>query len=260
MRREASAYQVSHTKIPVNGLEKPIKILHLSDFHASEDVSFDQIHKAIQIARESTDPDLVCLTGDYMTTDFPDRSNFIETFSSITDIAPTIAIIGNHDFTRNPHGSVTFRPMLDLLRSCNFKTLFNEKLSLDIQGQQIEIVGLGDIWSGTCRPQRVINTMDEKSEPRPPRIVLSHNPDSKATLQRYDWDLMLCGHTHGGQLKIPFTDIRPILPIRDKAYSSGLYDWDQRKIFITRGVGNQHGLRFNCPPELSLIHLIPQIS
>ncbi|MEM9026338.1 MAG: phosphodiesterase YaeI [Verrucomicrobiota bacterium] len=257
MRREASDFEVTHTDISLSGIEKTISILHLSDIHSSEDVPFDLLKRAVNLAVSSCDPDFVCLTGDYKTTDFPDQAEFIETLSPISEIAPAFAIIGNHDFSPRPDGMVTFKPMLDLLRACRFDPLFNEKRIVACGDQTLELYGLGDIWSGTCRPQNCLNRLDETEGPRPPRLVLSHNPDSKTVLQPYDWDLMLCGHTHGGQIKIPFTDIRPILPISDKAFSAGLYDWDQRKVFITRGVGNQHGLRFNCRPEISVIHLQP---
>lgn len=258
MRREASNFEITHTDIRLPKLKKPITLLHLSDFHCSPDVPFEETQKAIRMVSEQSKPDFICLTGDYMTTDLPDADRFRETLSPLAQLAPTYAIIGNHDFTRRPSGAITFGPMLELLQSCGFQTLFNEKRMLKIREQDIELSGFGDIWSGTCRPQRVLKKLSESDAQRPPSIILSHNPDSKQPLQSYDWDLMLCGHTHGGQLKIPFTNMRPILPLADKHYCDGLYAWNKRQIFITRGVGNQHGVRFNCRPELSLIKLLPE--
>ena len=260
MRREATAYEVTQTEIRLPRLKKPVTVLHLSDFHASKDVSFDQLKAAVQRATEVVKPDIICLTGDYMTIEFPDASGFREALAPLSQLAPTYAIIGNHDFTRTAHGSVSFSKMIGLLDSCGFDVMFNESRKIDVSGQPLQITGLGDIWSGTCRPQQTLNKLADGPIDRPPRIVLSHNPDSKRTLQPYDWDLMLCGHTHGGQLRIPFTNIYPILPLADRNYVEGLHAWDDRQIFITRGIGNQHGLRFNCRPEISVLNLAPEAS
>jgi predicted MPP superfamily phosphohydrolase len=65
---------------------------------------------------------------------------------------------------------------------------------------------------------------------------------------------MLCGHTHGGQCQIPFVGA-PFAPIQDLRFLEGLQPWNDRWIHVTRGVGNLHGLRFNCRPEVNLLNL-----
>lgn len=84
--------------------------------------------------------------------------------------------------------------------------------------------------------------------------MLCHNPDAKDKLRASAWDLMLCGHTHGGQLRLPGIG-RPFAPVRDVRYVEGLRPWEGRLIHITRGIGNLHGLRFNCRPEINLLNL-----
>ena len=75
-------------------------------------------------------------------------------------------------------------------------------------------------------------------------VLLSHNPDSKTEVQDHPWDLMLCGHAHGGQLWIPFFGA-PFASIRDRRFVKGLRRWNNRWIHVTKGVGNLHGLRLN---------------
>jgi len=116
------------------------------------------------------------------------------------------------------------------------------------------MVGLGDIWSGLANPRAVLK--QKRTEEDETVIVLSHNPDSKELLKSYDWDLTLCGHTHGGQVVVPFLGLRPFLPVRDKSFPEGVLTWEKRHIHITRGVGNLHGMRFNCRPEISILNLI----
>ena len=83
---------------------------------------------------------------------------------------------------------------------------------------------------------------------------MSHNPDSKEMLRRWPWDLLLSGHTHGGQVIIPFQGPR-YAPVTDKRYVAGLKPWESRQIHVTRGVGNFAGVRFRCRPEVSLLIL-----
>lgn len=66
---------------------------------------------------------------------------------------------------------------------------------------------------------------------------------------------MLSGHTHGGQIVVPLLGWRPFAPVRDLRYVEGLHEWSGRQIYTTRGVGNLHGLRFNCPPEVSVLEV-----
>ena len=87
-----------------------------------------------------------------------------------------------------------------------------------------------------------------------PIIVLSHNPDSKDILGDYPWDMMLCGHTHGGQLYLPILGT-PFAPVKDHRYVHGLKAWNDRLIHTTSGIGNLFGMRFNCRPEVSLLTL-----
>jgi len=87
------------------------------------------------------------------------------------------------------------------------------------------------------------------------KIVLAHNPDSKDYLGDFDWQLMLCGHTHGGQIAVPLLGA-PHAPIKDKRFIEGLNPWRDRFIYTTRGVGSLYGTRLYCRPEVSIIDLV----
>ncbi|MDR1191385.1 MAG: hypothetical protein LBK60_06960 [Verrucomicrobiales bacterium] len=66
---------------------------------------------------------------------------------------------------------------------------------------------------------------------------------------------MVCGHTHGGQTRLPFIGT-PFAPVKDQRYVAGLNEWHGRRIYTSRGVGNLHGVRFNCRPEVTLLELV----
>ncbi len=85
-----------------------------------------------------------------------------------------------------------------------------------------------------------------------PTIVLCHNPKGRELLDRYHWDLMLSGHTHGGQIRLPFFS-SPLLMVEGETMASGFYPYGEKSVFVTPGIGYIGPGRFNCPPEVNLI-------
>ncbi len=271
--------------LPGARLDFPIKILHLSDFHASKVVPYRFIENAIDVGI-SLAPDLICLTGDYCTHRIPASvENYRRILQKLPAVAPTFACFGNHDCcysAGSPREYVDFLHVGELLRSAGIRVLFNEKQQVTVRGEPLTIAGLGDISSCAMHPGMVLQKIDsqrrhqknkqqrkavllngnanianiekENNIPDSPIILLSHNPDTKKFLTDYHWDLLLSGHTHGGQFKIPGLGA-PFAPVRDSQFAEGLHQWNSRWIHVTRGVGNVHGLRINCPPQVSLLEL-----
>ena len=251
---EPDMFEITEKSIRINRFSRPLRILHLSDFHFSNCVSLKSIEKAIDLSIEQK-PDIAFLTGDFITWKFQGESYYRDILLKLTSAFPTFACIGNHDGGRwaaSSHGYKDFSKVKKLLQSSNIHFLFNEKIIVEINHQKFEIVGLGDLWTGDLNPKLVLK---KKRDENIPIIVMSHNPDSKSELKLYDWDLLLCGHTHGGQLVIPILDYRPFLPVKDKSFPEGILSWENRHIHITRGIGNLHGLRFNCRPEISILNV-----
>jgi hypothetical protein len=117
-----------------------------------------------------------------------------------------------------------------------------------VRNATITLVGVGDLWSNEIEPRRAFAGVGGEN----PTVLLAHNPDSKDVLRYRPWDLMLSGHTHGGQIIVPFEGAR-YAPVKDKRYVAGLKAWGTRQIHVTRGVGNLGGVRFRCRPEASLL-------
>jgi predicted MPP superfamily phosphohydrolase len=105
-----------------------------------------------------------------------------------------------------------------------------------------------DLWSGEIDAQAAFRDLDAQR----PAILLAHNPDSKDSLNGYPWNLMLSGHTHGGQVIVPFKG-PCFAPVKDLRFIAGLKRWGTRHIFVNRGVGNLGGVRFDCRPEVSIV-------
>jgi len=117
---------------------------------------------------------------------------------------------------------------------------------------EFKLVGLGDLREGDFFPDRCMSPRELGEESVMPTIVLSHNPKGRELLGGYHWNLMLSGHTHGGQIKLPFFST-PLLTSEGETMYSGFHPYEDKQVFVTRGIGYIGPGRFNCPPEINLI-------
>jgi predicted MPP superfamily phosphohydrolase len=230
----------------------PVRLLQLSDFHASEEVSLDFIQSAITRALQLK-PDLICLTGDFITWRYGAFPRYAEILKPLADAAPVYAVLGNHDGGRwvGAAGYPDTSPVRELLSAARIELLHNRSREVRIQGRSLVLAGVGDLWAEELDGAAAFGRLPGDAT----TILLSHNPDSKEVLGKHPWDLMLSGHTHGGQCDLVFFGT-PFAPVRDKRFVRGLHRWNARWIHVTAGVGNLHGVRFNCRPEASLLTLV----
>jgi predicted MPP superfamily phosphohydrolase len=229
------------------------RILHLSDLHVSNVVPLSLIEKAVDLGLAAK-PDVICLTGDFITNKYGfDVEKYGGILRRLSAAAPTFASLGNHDggsWVATRWGFSDTSVVRGLLTAANVRLLHNESEVIRVGGRQVRFAGLGDLWADEIDADRAFATAP--GGPQLAVILLSHNPDSKDILGQYPWDLMLCGHTHGGQVLIPGLGPR-FAPVYDKRFVAGLKAWNGRQIFVTRGVGNLHGVRLNCRPEVTLL-------
>ena len=246
------------------------KLVQLSDFHYDGlRLSENMLAQAIE-ATNQAEPDLVVLTGDYVTDD-PDRINpLVQRLKHLQSRAGVYAVLGNHDLCyRRSKAQVT-----SSLTSIGVRVLWNE-VAYPL-GSELPFVGLADLWSREFNPAPVMNQLD----PKKPCIVLSHNPDSAEPLQQWRVDLQLSGHTHGGQIMIPgfgpapvlFQKLQPNLPksvqrwipymkacvrvLKHWEWSQGLHQVGKNQLYINRGLGTYRPGRLFCPPEVTVITLV----
>jgi predicted MPP superfamily phosphohydrolase len=265
LRFEANWLETTKKTVKLDHFRKDakIKVLHLSDLHLSSVVSIDDIDFALKEGFQGS-PDIMLLTGDFITDQLPD-TEFQELGNCLAKYAsrvPTFASLGNHDggsWAAERGGYKTPDRVKAMLASAKVNLLDNQRYPTRIylRGQPIVLTGVGDYWSESCKPKGCLRPLGPKKPNSPEvNILLCHNPDAKELLKGYDWDLMLCGHTHGGQFKIPFSNYAPFAPVMDRSMTEGLHQWEGRQIHITRGVGNLYGIRLNCRPEISLLELV----
>jgi uncharacterized protein len=240
-------------KLPCNGLARGVRILQLSDFHASSAVPFSLIETAVEMGLESK-PDVICLTGDFVTDAAAfDETEYTRILRRLSSAAPVFASLGNHDggrWSAERGGFMNSSVIRALLDRSQISLLHNRSEVVRLRDQTLRFAGVGDLWSDGVDGDLAFADV----RPDDPVILLAHNPDTKDVLADRPWNLMLSGHTHGGQVVLPFVGER-FVPVRDKRFIAGLKQWNARQVYITRGVGSIRGVRVNCRPEVTVLDL-----
>lgn len=251
-RWESVRLETTFRRVEGLGLKERIRVLHLSDFHASWCVPWSLIRESVERGMAEK-PDVVVLTGDFISRPTDKLDGYAEVLAALEGHPHCYGSFGNHDGPYDsPWTRTVARDMEELMAGWGVKFLVNRRVEAEIRGQQLRIAGLGDLWWEEANPELCLG---QTGESRPPTLLLAHNPDTKVLLEGYGWDVMFCGHTHGGQVVVPFFNWAPVLPVKDRSMVAGMYPWKGRHIHITRGVGNLHGLRFSCRPEVSIVDL-----
>jgi uncharacterized protein len=245
---------VSRVKLPRMSLTSGVRILHLSDFHASPAVPFSLIENSVELGLKAK-PDVICLTGDFVTDATPfDHAEYRRILRRLSSAAPVFAVLGNHDggewSATSGHGLKDTCAVEALLEASHVPLLHNRSEQVRVRDQSIRFAGVADLWGGEVDGDLAFAEVpnDEKA------ILLAHNPDTKDILADRPWDLMLSGHTHGGQVVLPGLG-QHFVPVRDKRFVAGLKPWNERQIYVTRGVGSIDGVRVNCRPEVTVLDL-----
>jgi predicted MPP superfamily phosphohydrolase len=245
---------VEHVAVPMPGLAARWhnrRIVHLSDFHAGR-TSIGHIRNALDLAA-SLKPEVLAITGDFIDHARVDHGPLCEALRKVTAHIETIGITGNHDFSHNFVDLTCVNALCSALLGAGVRMLRNGVHQPRAGPGELCFAGVEDYWSGAMRADTL-----RLAPPESRVIVLSHNPDSYEDLDAHRFDLMLSGHTHGGQVCVPFFGPL-ILPVRKRERYAGLYHlspkFPDRALYITRGVGHILQVRLFCPPEVTCITL-----
>jgi hypothetical protein len=243
----AEANSLSLEKIDVHLKRLPkkldrMRIVHLSDIHHSPFTSLEHIKRAVKIANRLK-PDMFILTGDYVSHETEYIAPVAEVLGSLKSGFGTYACLGNHDHWTD--GEL----VTHLLRGEGIKVLINEGFRFEARGAAFWLAAVDDHMAGTVDLAAAMRG----AFPDEMKLLLAHNPIILRQAARYEIDLVLSGHTHGGQVKIRDKE-KKILPRRK--LSSGLHSRKETQIYITRGIGTVVlPVRYQCPPEISLLEL-----
>ncbi len=246
---ERNVVQVNRYRVAVANLPwsfQGFTLAQLTDLHLGFLVS-ESFVEGIVHRTNGLGADAIVCTGDYV----HDRNTTAEIdkvwplLSQLEAREGVYSVLGNHD-----HWADTERSMYWLERTG--QNLRHQCRPIYRGRDRILIGGAGDYWQDQLRIDETFSCSEENEC----RILLSHNPDSVDSWFTTPLSLVVSGHTHGGQVRIPFLGA-PVLPVKNKKYSSGLIDTPRTKLFISRGVGwSILPVRFNCYPEIAVLELV----
>ena len=234
-----SCLKTTRYKISINGAPK-LKIVHLSDLHGKR---FGRRNARLLNKVLKQKPDFIAITGDIIHLYTPKNKEVaFEAVASLKEIAPVIYVAGNHEM-RNK-GYRFFRK--DLMEAG--ATVLDD-CTADVCG--ITVAGLN---GASLRNDKSFKITPASS----PKILLAHEPQFFDKYASAGYDLVLCGHAHGGQWRIPFTGIGLFAPGQGKfpKYTAGLHEKGGTKMIISRGLGNsEFPLRLFNRPEIIIIEI-----
>ena len=237
---------VTHVRLSSAKLAKgtgPLRIVHISDLHSDPRPRLEERLPQV-IAAEH--PDLIVFTGD--TINEPEGLPIFKAcLTKIAAIAPTFVVKGNWD--------TQYWQDLPLFDGTGVQELNGTSVNIHLHGVRVDIAGVGVL--NELRTDRALASIP----PDAFKIFLYHYPDLMRALADRRVDLYLAGHTHGGQIALPFYGALMTLSWYGKKYEAGLFHDRNTWLYVNRGIGMEGGVprvRFWAPPEVTVIDVVPE--
>jgi len=242
LRRMGSEFEVTEHRIRLDVLPSAFsgfRIAQLTDIHFGVFLPEGLLRQAVQMVNE-LEPDIVALTGDFVTYSRAYIDPVAEILASIESKKGIYAVLGNHDFR------VGADEVADALKSRGIEVLRNRHVKIRRHGEPLYVAGIDD-WYYRPDLGRALRGIPRNA----PAVLLSHNPAIIRAAARANVPLVLSGHTHGGQVNLPLIgNIWGRSPEQLK-YKVGWARLGPTQIYVSRGIGTiVLPVRFRCPAEI----------
>ncbi len=244
-QHNAKAIQTRHNHVIVNNLPRvfdDFTILHITDLHLDMDPDHPSalIHKLRDL-----DYDICVMTGDFRAKTYGDYDAALRALENVrTHIKrPVYAVLGNHDSIR----------MVPAMEEMGIKMLINETIAFEREDATLYLAGIDDPHFFQLDN---IQKVAEEIPSSVPSVLLSHSPEPYRKAAHAGFDLMLSGHTHGGQVCLPGGIAMMTNADCPRRYCRGTWQYHTMQGYTSVGSGTSVvGVRYNCPPEVVLHHL-----
>lgn len=247
---------VEYVSVKDKEAEDEIKVVQFSDVHIKEDFTHENLEEAVNKINDQK-PDFVVFTGDLYDnySIYNDDANIIATLNKIESKLGKIAIWGNRDY-----GGGAAQHYAQIMQKAGFVLLSNQSQVFSLENnKKVLFTGLDDALLGA--PDLESSKIDESVDYS---ILLSHEPDFINQYDTSDYNIILAGHSHGGQVHIPFIPSVNQTGLshysHSKKYSKGFYDLHKegdKKIYVNSGIGTTHiSARFGVVPEITLFRIL----
>ena len=240
---------VERKTIAINGLPDAFdgfRICQITDVHHGPFTGLGFIKKVVEKVN-SLNPGLVVLTGDYVDHSSKYIVPAVSALCRLKSSNGVLSVLGNHDHWMDANLTQ------EVFNRYNVPVITNSHKLIEIKDKAICVAGVGDLMEDSQDLKAAFYGVPADI----PRILLSHNPDYAESMPASERvDLVLAGHTHGGQVRMPFS-IAPItMSMYGQKYAGGLVRSASRQVYVSRGIGVVGiPVRFNCPPEITIITL-----
>ncbi len=235
------------------------RIVHISDFHLDGWMTPERLDRMMDLVNEQ-EPDLVAITGDFVAVSVDYISGLPGPLRRLKAADGMVAVLGNHDHM-NDAGAVRCA-----LSSAGVVDVSNGVYTLRRDGAALHVCGVDSVMEGYDRLEEVLEALDD-AEPGC-AVLLAHEPDfADKTAATGRFDLQLSGHSHGGQVRIPFLKTPYVVPLLSRLgfsfvppliyeYPSGLYEVGEMYQYTNRGLGVIYArFRLNSRPEITVLTL-----
>ena len=221
-----------------------LRIVQLSDIHLGLFTSVEEVQRAVDLANRLR-PDVIALTGDYVTQSPSYIWPAARALGKLRARLGVFAVLGNHDFR------VDADEVTRALRAQRIRVLRNSHHALRDGGGTLWLVGVDDLWFSSDDLPAAMRSIP----PNDPKILLCHNPGGIGPAARLGIDLMLSGHTHGGQVRLPL--LRSLYRSKPgERFVSGWNHLGETQIYVNMGIGKVLvPMRVACPPEIGCLCL-----
>lgn len=242
-------------KVKTEKLNEPVKLVLITDLHSCW---YGKEQRTLIQAVEKQNPDIVLLGGDI----FDDNGSYDNAETAIKHLSeeyPCYYVTGNHEYWSKDIDNI-----LSIVKSYDIPVLEGECNQIEINGQLINICGVDDpdviVYTRNAKMMTdQLKAVWEAVDPNYYTILLSHRPEYIETYKEYDFDLVLSGHAHGGQWRIPgilnglYAPDQGLFP----KYAGGRYDYEDKTMIVSRGLARESTLapRIFNRPELVVIKL-----
>ncbi len=249
MRLKTVHYNVESTEV-----EHPVRIALITDLHSDW---YGKNQSVLMNALEEQKPDVVFLAGDI----FDDNKSYTNTEITLQQLSeryPCYYVTGNHEYWSKDIDNI-----LAIVESYQIPILSADCETVEIHGQKINICGVDDpdvaSYANGVGILDQLKEAEEAADPEAYTILLSHRPEFAEIYKRYDFDLILCGHAHGGQWRLPgimnglYAPNQGLFP----KYAGGRYDFESYTMIVSRGLARESTPvpRVLNRPELVIIDL-----
>ena len=232
----------------------PLRVAHLSDIHGA---TFGERNERLVSRVSEAAPDLIAVSGDVLRRHVDVTEASVRLLRDLSALAPVVVSRGNHDL-----GSREWRGLQRGTSGANVFLLVNESRRVDLRGNTVVVAALDDLWGfrSAAEYERELHRLARACASAPgPRILLSHRPEYMRLYRETPFDLVLAGHAHGGQVRLPglgaiWAPEQGFLP----RHADGAHQENETTLVVSRGLGpSSMPVRIFNPPEVIVIDVVP---